>query len=52
MEKGDADKLAEENGISITYMGGEGKVIDQFPLAGEEIKENSTIILYRADSSS
>ena len=52
LEKGDADKLAEENGISITYMGGEGKVIDQFPLAGEEIKENSTIILYRADSSS
>lgn len=52
LEKADADALAKENGFTISYMGGEGKVIDQFPLAGEEIKENSTVILYRADSSS
>ena len=45
----EAKELMQENSFEIRLLGEGEQVVEQFPLAGEEISVNSTIILYLAE---
>ncbi len=45
----EAKELMQENSFEIRLLGEGELVVEQFPLAGEEISVNSTIILYLAE---
>ncbi len=45
----EAKELMQENSFEIRLLGEGERVVEQFPLAGEEISVNSTIILYLAE---
>ncbi len=45
-EKEEIDSLLAEYNLSVSYIGGDGAAVDQFPLAGEQISNTSNVIVY------
>lgn len=46
----EAKSLIQENAFELRFLGEGERVAEQFPLAGEEIADNSTVVLYMEES--